>query len=332
MWSFESLAAIDARGSRSVSPDRANIERVITVSQTAGKDDIRQFWTSLYESLYEDVDRDLTRDRLFKGLEDLEDMFRFRGHMAVVEMPLAELVGKRVLEVGPGSGGHAALFARYGAVVAAVDISSDRARATDAKFRLLGETAKGCQALQGDAEALPFADDCFDIVYSNGVLHHTFDTQRALDEAFRVLKPGGRAVIMLYCKSSWQYWINLLLCVGILQGKMFRDPANWLGKATEWGGKKQQTVENPVTRCYTAGGIRKLFRRFREVTLRKGEFYFFLIPKLGRLYRRYQIRRYGTHPGGILVYGDPWPIQSPLELKLGKIMGFAWFISARKPG
>ncbi len=302
------------------------------VSETATKDDIRRFWTSLYESLYEDVDRDLTREQLFRSLEDLEDMFRFRGHMAAVEMPLAELAGKRVLEIGPGAGGHSALFARHGAVMTAVDISFDRARATDAKFRLMDDAARGCQALQGDTENLPFADGSFDIVYSNGVLHHTLDTQRALDEAFRILKPGGRAVIMLYCKSSWQYWFNIFLCVGILQGRIFRDGPNWVGRATEWGGKKAQTVANPITRCYSASGIKTLFHRFRDVTLRKREFYFYLIPKLGRLYRRYQIRRYGTHPGGILVYGEPWPIQSPLELKLGEIMGFAWFISARKPG
>ena len=56
-----------------------------------------------------------------------------------------------------------------------------------------------------------------------------------------------------------------------------------------------------------------------------------MIPKLGRLYRRWQIKRYGTHPGGYLVYGEPWLMQSPLERWLGGVMGFAWFISAAKP-
>ena len=151
-----------------------------------------------------------------------------------------------------------------------------------------------------------------------------------MDEVWRVLKPGGKAVIMLYCKSSWHYWINMWLCVGILMGRAFGG-ANWLGRATEWGGKDEQTVENPITRCYTAGGIRRLFHRFRNVRLRKGEFYFFLIPKLGRIYRKFQIKRYGVHPGGILVYGEPWPMQSPLERWLGPIMGWAWFVTAEKP-
>ncbi len=309
---------------------RVGLDGMGWMNEPATKQDIQAFWKSLYDSLYEDVDEALTRDALFKGIDDLEDMFRFRGHMAVVEMPLAELAGKRILEVGSGAGGHSALFARHGAEMTSVDITFHRARSTDAKFRLMAAAAGGCNAMQSDAENLPFKDDIFDIVYSNGVLHHTLDTGRGLDEVYRVLKPGGRAVIMLYCKSSWHYWINMLLCEGLLRGRVFGDP-NWLGKATEWGGKKRQTVENPITRCYTNGGIRRLFSGFEGVSLRKGEFYFYLIPKLGRLYRRHQIRKYGTHPGGVLVYGEPWPIQSPLELRLGRIMGFAWFINARKP-
>ena len=136
--------------------------------------------------------------------------------------------------------------------------------------------------------------------------------------------------MLIYCKSSWHYWINMFLAVGVLQGKMFGN-RDWLGPATEWGGKNKQTVENPYTRCYTRAGIERLFDSFENLSMRKGDFYFYLIPKLGRLYRRYQIRKYGTHPGGVLVYGEPWPIQSSLELFLGRIMGFSWFISADKP-
>ena len=295
---------------------------------TDDKHDIQAFWGALYDSLYGEADMDITREQLLEALVALEDMFHLREHMAVVEMPLRALEGKRVLEIGPGAGGHSALFAKCGAAVTAIDITQARVRATAEKFKILG--AGNCVAMQGDAESLPFDDRTFDIVYSNGVLHHTNDTQKAIDEVFRVLKPGGRAVIMLYCKSSWHYWINMWLCVGVLKGKLLSGK-NWLGRATEWGGKNTQALENPITRCYTASGIRGLFRRFENLTLRKGEFYFYLIPKLGQIYRRWQIKHYGVHPGGYLVYGEPWPIQSPLEGLLGRIMGFAWFISAIKP-
>ncbi len=309
---------------------RPYIVGVFNMSHNVVKQDVQTFWGSLYDSLYDDVDKDLTRERLLKGIDDLEDMFRIRGYMAVHEMPLAALKGKRVLEIGPGAGGHSALFAKYGAVMASADITFSRAWSTQAKFDLMGDLAAGCLAMQSDAENLPFQDDTFDIVYSNGVLHHTPDTEKAIAEVYRVLKPGGRAVIMLYCKDSWHYWINMFLCVGVLTGRAFTGP-NWLGRATEWGGKNAQTVKNPITRCYSAGGIRRLFATFENLKLRKGEFYFYLIPKLGRLYRRWQIKRYGTHPGGNLVYGEPWPMQSPLELWLGRFIGWDWFISARKP-
>jgi ubiquinone/menaquinone biosynthesis C-methylase UbiE len=300
------------------------------MSESESKEDVQAFWKSLYASLYDDVDSELTGESLLDRLADLEDMFNYQNHLAVVEMPLADLKGKRVLEIGPGAGGHSALFAKYGAIMASSDLTFDRARATNAKFRLMGDIAEHSHALQSDAENLPYADGIFDIVYSNGVLHHTLDTEKALDEVYRVLKPGGAAVIMLYCKSSWHYWINMLLCVGILQGKIFTGK-NWLGRATEWGGKHTQTIENPITRCYTKMGIRNLFAAFENVTPRKGAFFFRLIPKIGRFILHRQVKKYGNHPGGILVYGEPWPIQSPLELKLGHWMGWAWYIHARKP-
>ena len=234
------------------------------------KQDIQAFWGVLYDSLYGDGDKGITRDELLEGLDALEDMFRLRRHMAVVEMPLDGLKGKRVLEIGPGAGGHSALFARFGAIVTAIDITQVRAEAPAAKFKILG--AHDCTAMQGDAESLPFDDGAFDIVYSNGVLHHTDSTEAAMAEIFRVLRPGGRAVIMLYCKSSWHYWINMWLCVGVCKGKLLGGE-NWLGRATEWGGRDAQSVENPITRCYGRDGVKKLFVRFENLTLRKGEFY-----------------------------------------------------------
>ena len=293
------------------------------------KNDIKAFWGSLYHSLYDGVDQRIDRVQLLEALDQLEDMFRLRNHMAVSDMQLDNLTGKRVLEIGPGSGGHSALFAKYGAIVTSADITLVRAASTQFKFKLLSGVANSCHAIQSDAEQLPFSDNIFDIVYSNGVLHHTSDTQGAVAEVYRVLKPEGEAIIMLYCKSSWHYWINMFFAVGLLQGKLFWD-RNWLGRATEWGGKNTQTVRNPITRCFSRRGIENLFKEFCIKGLRKSEFYFYLIPKLGRLYRYWQIRKYGVHPGGYLVYGEPWPIQSRLELFLGTIMGWSWFIRAVK--
>ncbi len=292
--------------------------------------DIQDFWRALYQSLYGELDESLTRDALHRGLDELEDMFRLRDHMLVREMPLSEIAGATVLEIGPGAGAHSALMARYGARVTSVDITFERARSTAGKFALLGDDIDGCSALQASGEGLPFSDATFDFVYSNGVLHHAADTERCMDEVRRVLKPGGHAVIMLYCKDSWHYWVNLLLFRGLLCGWLFRD-RQWVGKVTEWGGRDRQVVLNPITRCYSRRGMLDLFTGFAEVTLRKHEFNLYLIPFLGRRYRRWQIDHYGTHPGGWLVYGEPWPRWSALERWLGPRVGWVWYATGRKP-
>jgi ubiquinone/menaquinone biosynthesis C-methylase UbiE len=56
--------------------------------------------------------------------------------------------------------------------------------------------------LQGDALNIKLNDAEFDFVYSMGVIHHTPDPQQAINEVFRVLKPGGQAKIFLYKRNS----------------------------------------------------------------------------------------------------------------------------------
>ena len=71
---------------------------------------------------------------------------------------------------------------------------------------------------QGDALSLNFGDEEFDFVYSMGVIHHTPNPQQAIDEVFRVLKPGGKAKIFLYRRNSLKVgsakFLRLLQWVG----------------------------------------------------------------------------------------------------------------------
>ncbi|MBK7629848.1 MAG: class I SAM-dependent methyltransferase [Ignavibacteriales bacterium] len=57
--------------------------------------------------------------------------------------------------------------------------------------------------LKMDAEALQFEDNSFDFVWSWGVIHHSSNTRKILEEIQRVLKPGGEAIIMVYHRSIW---------------------------------------------------------------------------------------------------------------------------------
>jgi ubiquinone/menaquinone biosynthesis C-methylase UbiE/uncharacterized protein YbaR (Trm112 family) len=303
------------------------------------KSEIQRFWADLYQAAYAEQKAEHDRETFLELLDELEQMFRHRRHTAVTEMPIRQLSGKIVLEIGCGAGAHSALFARHGAEVASLDLTPDRVLATARKLDWID--TPGHFALQGDAEFLPFRDCCFDLVYSNGALHHTPDTAKAIREVFRVLRPGGRAVIMLYARHSFNYWINLFLIRGILRGAMFRH-RNWLGRITEWMAPGVQKYLNPETKVYTVAEVRRLFSQFVSVRVRKYSFNYSLlrplcrgIPYLGsRLHNRFMEwleRKQGVSRGGIPVYGFPWRLETPSERWLGRWIGFALSISAVKP-
>jgi SAM-dependent methyltransferase len=110
-----------------------------------------------------------------------------------------ELVGAgsgALLEVGPGPGRLLAELANRGWTVSAVDISSAMAELARARVPAAAE-----RIVVGRAEALPFADNNFDVVVAIGILQYT-DRQQTVAEIRRVLRPGGRAVIGFQSRSS----------------------------------------------------------------------------------------------------------------------------------
>jgi len=294
------------------------------------KNAIKAFWHELYENAYAEDNAKLSRGELVSLLSNLEALFHRREHLAVTEMPLTRLQNADVLEIGSGNGAHSALFALlHGARMTSVDITPSRVMATSKKLDLLAPEG-GHLCLQADAETLPFSSDTFDVVYSNGVLHHTTDTGKAIGEVYRVLKPGGVAVIMLYAKHSFQYWINLVIGHGILRGQLFRGQ-NWVGRSTEWMATKPQKVFNPITRVYSAREIHTLFAKFTSVRVRKNSFQFRLIPGLEQLLTRSILRTATKFEGGRLVYGFPFRAETSVELWLGRHIGFGLNIVAEKP-
>src|SRR5512137_250915 len=113
--------------------------------------------------------------------------------------------GKRLLEIGCGLGTDLLQFARAGALVTGVDLTPASVELVRKRFALEGVPG---EAQVADAEHLPFEDNTFDVVYSFGVLHHTPNTQQAIHEVHRVLKPGGRIIIMLYHTGSVHVYLG----------------------------------------------------------------------------------------------------------------------------
>jgi SAM-dependent methyltransferase len=102
---------------------------------------------------------------------------------------IGDVVGRRVLDIGCGSGEAAIYFGLQGARVTALDISGAFLRIVQ---QLSFKHSTPVSGIIAPVEFLPFADETFDIVYGNSVLHHV-EIVPAMREVHRVLRPGGQA-------------------------------------------------------------------------------------------------------------------------------------------
>ncbi len=168
-------------------------------------------------------------------------------------VPFERAAGLKVLEVGFGAGYDAYEFCRQGAIYTGVDIAPEnvsRAR------RHLAAYGFAPELMQGDAENLPFSDNCFDIVYANGVLHHTPDILRAFREARRVLKPGGDFWVIVYHRDSVFHWVALFLFDHVLHGgfrkRSFSERLSMIEYTT--------SDSRPLVRVYSRSEVRSLMR------------------------------------------------------------------------
>ena len=187
------------------------------------------------------------------------------GHYAPWMLEVMEFdrhAGEQVLELGGGMGTDLAQFARHGAITTDLDLSAGHLNLAKENFE--------CRGLQGtfvhhDAESLPFDDHVFDVVYSNGVIHHTPDTVGVVREIFRVLKPGGKAIIMVYAENSLHYWRNLVWTIGIKENKLqIRSMGEIMSRAVE---RSDNAAARPLVKVYTPDRLRRLFAGFDDLQI-----------------------------------------------------------------
>jgi len=126
---------------------------------------------------------------------------------------------KDVLEIGVGNGSHASLLAQHSKSFTGIDLTEYAVKSTSTRFKEFGlpGTIK-----RMDAEKLEFENESFDFVWSWGVIHHSSNTRKILEEINRVLKPGGEAIIMVYYRTLWSYYFLTSIYQGVLKGKFFK--------------------------------------------------------------------------------------------------------------
>ena len=187
-----------------------------------------------------------------KSKDDYLKQADIRYHLEPFILEFAEFENskdKKVLEIGVGLGADHQQFAQAGAVLTGVDLTQRAIDHTRRRFQVLSLHS---DLRTADAENLPFADGAFDIVYSWGVLHHSPNTAKAIDEVFRVLKPNGTAKIMVYYRYSlvgFMLWIRYALF-------RFRP-------LTSLDSIYSQYLESPGTKAYSVPEAKNLFRKFK---------------------------------------------------------------------
>ena len=102
---------------------------------------------------------------------------------------IAEASGKKVLDAGAGTGRITLRLREAGAEVTALDISPEM-------LAKLHQKHPEIETVEGDMEAMPFGDGSFDMVFSSLAMVHLKKTDKFLDECYRVLKDGGKAVLV----------------------------------------------------------------------------------------------------------------------------------------
>jgi len=165
---------------------------------------IQDFWQThpCGADLVGDLSTD-TRDE-YERFFDRYDEYRYskEGHI-LANLDRVDWQAKRVLEIGLGQGADAEQIVRRGGIYSGIDLTEESVKRVQTRFALKQlpyETVRQASALE-----LPFDGAAFDIVYSHGVLHHIPEIKAAAAEIARVLRPGGKLIVMLYAKWSLNY-------------------------------------------------------------------------------------------------------------------------------
>jgi ubiquinone/menaquinone biosynthesis C-methylase UbiE len=164
--------------------------------------EIRKFWNeNPVGSNFIDYQKDKT---FYTQYDDFR--YRTEGHI-LQELDAIDFKGKKTLEIGLGQGADSMQLINRGAVYYGIDLTEESVRRVKERFHLFEKPYQ--EVTVANAEKIPYEDNSFDIVYSHGVIHHSPRIGAIVAEIHRVLKPGGQAVIMLYYKKSFNYYISI---------------------------------------------------------------------------------------------------------------------------
>jgi ubiquinone/menaquinone biosynthesis C-methylase UbiE len=232
---------------------------------------------------------------------------------------------KEVMEIGCSIATDGLEFAKAGANYTGVDLTPHSIELAEERFRLYNVPGN---FVVSNAEELPFPDESFDHIYSFGVIHHAPKPEKIAAEMHRVLRQGGTFTVMLYNRSSINYYIEIMFLRRIF--RIFLMPKSmpriisamtgfdrWKleghreimvqkGRMTkqEWISMNTDGPFCPLARVYNQKEAKELFKDFTDIRQEVWEFNSEHWSFLGKLIplglERWIGRRWGWHR---MIYG-----------------------------
>jgi ubiquinone/menaquinone biosynthesis C-methylase UbiE len=164
---------------------------------------VQDFWNS--NPCQSDLSQAIQRRRYFEEISEK----RYQGrewHVPTVA-DFNAYRGKDVMEIGCSIATDGLEFAKGGANYTGVDLTPHSIELAEERFRLFNVLGN---FVVSNAEKLPFPDESFDHIYSFGVIHHAPRPEKIVAEMHRVLRKGGTFTVMLYNRTSINYYIEIM--------------------------------------------------------------------------------------------------------------------------
>ncbi len=237
--------------------------------KTARIEDVRAFWEA-HPLCASAIPHPPGTPAFFREYDALREANESVAYSASLH-EYADFRGRDVLDVGSGNGYVLSRYATAGARVRGVDLTEKATGLCRRRFELAGLAG---EFLVASAESLPFPDESFDCVCSMGVLHHTPDIVTALSELRRVLRPGGRLILMVYHRNSVLYRLTFPV-YSVVRGKS-------IGQLVD----EVDGSGNPRGDVYSRRELHHLLRDFDEVRTWTGLLQPWMLPRVGNLIPR----------------------------------------------
>jgi SAM-dependent methyltransferase len=187
-----------------------------------------------------------------------EQRYRRHGHWVSRVLEFTRHAGETLVGLGGGLGTDWRQYARHGASVIACTDSRDQHDLLERHFRLCEEAIRVCHA---PLWALPIESASVDVVCLHGVIQEEERFRRIIDEAYRILRPGGKVIALVPAKYDAGYWQGVFFP----WRRLFGQPASG-------------------SRLFTARGLKTDFARFVEHSVKKRHLRRSHLPQLWRLF------------------------------------------------